>query len=262
MLALLSAIFPTHTPPRDREGLPVRRESATEGGNHVRKLITVLAGLAILMALATPASAFTRADRWKCRSDGAAVERGWTRDEGDSPNDSGRAAFRVVLNEGEYLYCYSPTGPYSPLQDDNIDIEDVINLSYEIKAPVTGAGQTYIAAIFTNGTTAFLDPFYCQGTTSDPNWIRSDFTGATGEGACTLYYDNVAYTSTATDSAWDVLAAAHPELVLDYVFIGFWTFPGSGDKTYVVDRIALGDRLYFGGGYRQIRDCSYGEIYC
>jgi hypothetical protein len=229
----------------------------------MKKIVALLVGASLLLVLAPSASAFTRSDRWKCRSDGQTVTRGWTQEFGDSPNDgANKAAFRVGLDEGEYLYCYSPRGRYSPLASVNTPVGDVTNLSYEIKDPIAGAGETYIAAILTSGDAVFLDPYYCQGTTSDPNWIRADFTGATGVDACSVWYNGVEYTSTATESAWDVFAAANPTLSVDYVFIGFWTFPGSGQRTYVADRIALGDRMYFGGGVRQIRDCTSGEIYC
>ncbi len=94
---------------------------------------------------------------------------------------------------------------------------------------------------------AFLSAFYCQGTTSDPNWSRADFTGATdSRGDCTLQYKGVSYSNTATKDAWDVFVAAHPEVRVDYAFliVDETTAPAS----VRVDRIAMHAHMQVAGG--------------
>lgn len=106
-----------------------------------------------------------------------------------------------------------------------------------------GAGAPRISVVFDNGLVAYLAAFYCNQSlaASSGTWGRADFTGSTttNSAPCAIWDSNdQSFTSTATQSAWNVYAAAHPGLTVKQVFL-------VGDETghYAIGPPHARDRL-------------------
>ncbi|HVF07963.1 MAG TPA: hypothetical protein VNC60_05225, partial [Actinomycetota bacterium] len=190
-----------------------------------------IAALAAALALSlVGGSALAHETRLRLFTDGTGAEIGWTRGP-DSPNDGNSSALNIRTDPptgSEYAYAYRPNFGLGAPGGSSVSGTNVRNLSFDF---LNLAGGGYVGAgaprlsveIDEVGDDlaaedadpnlqefAFLSAFYCQGPTSDPNWSRADFTGATEtKGDCTLQYKGVDYSNTATKDAWDVFVAAN-----------------------------------------------------
>lgn len=232
----------------------------------MRKVMAVLA--VVTAALAGPAVAGAETTLsagnvlrvHKC--DAADTVTGWTSSEGDSPLDTNTKAFVFdVATGGADGNCVFLQSRKSV----NLTrgIAQMHNLSFDFKESAhVGAGAPRISVVFDNGLVAYLAAFYCNQplAASSGTWGRADFTGSTttNSAPCTIWDSNgQSFTSTATQSAWQVYAAAHPGLTVNQVLL-------VGDETghYAIDRLTLGtgwmyDRSRFTGKY-----CGQNESRC
>ncbi|MEX1264598.1 MAG: hypothetical protein WEE66_11835 [Actinomycetota bacterium] len=208
-------------------------------------------------------------------TDGSGAEIGWSQGP-DSPNDNNTSALNIRTDAGEYAYAYKPSFGLGPPDGANKAGTNVRNLSFDFLNSVPGTGYVGAGAprfsveIDEVGDDAaaeaadpnlqefaFLSAFHCQGPTSDPNWSRADFTGATDAGGnCTLQYKGVDYSNTASEDAWDVFVAANPGVRVDYAFliVDETTAPGRAR----VDRIAMQSHMQVAGG-RTVHCSSEGS---
>ena len=220
---------------------------------------------ALAMAVVLGGSALAHQTRLGLFTEGSGAEIGWTQGS-DSPNDGNSAALRIKTDAGEFAYAYKPSFGLGAPDGGNKEGTSVRNLSFDFQNDDPGIGYVGAGAprlsveIDEVGDDlaaeeadpnlqefAFLAGFHCRGTTSDPDWSRADFTGATeAKGDCTLQYKGTDYSNTATEDAWDVFVAAHPEVQADYAFliVDEQTAPGR----VRVDRIAIQAHMQIGGG--------------
>jgi hypothetical protein len=93
---------------------------------------------------------------------------------------------------------------------------------------------------------AFLSGFHCnEPMAEDTRWSRADFTGRTLAG-CSVFVNNVQYTSDGAKSAWQLYAEANPS---DKVFgIGPAYLVMDEDGTAFVDRLAFHNIMYTASG--------------
>lgn len=219
----------------------------------MRKFLVGLGALALTVALAGPAGAHTdKSARLKLITERSGAEIGWSRGP-DSPLDANRGALNIRTDAGEYAYAYNPTWLGEPKHGSRA-IQKIRNLSFDVLNEAgggyVGAGAPRLSIIFLDGSVAYLSAEYCQLPISgSTNWSRADFTGATtADGPCAFYYDGepAPYANTATESAWEVFVAAHPELRVDYGFliVDETTAPGRAR----VDRIAMQNHMQISGG--------------
>jgi hypothetical protein len=234
----------------------------------------MLAAMLVVLMIATTAtaSADTTVTNWQklriqidpsqsgCNAT-AGSSAGWVSGT-DSPLDSNSRFLAIHIESGGCVILYSNASFNKTIAATNQK-----NLSYEYNtASVTGAGQFYMAAQFSNGDIAFLDPYYCHHTiASAPSWSRSDFTGFTSDcafavsgsntnggyadPACTvpavLATDPRFFCADGTNSAWANYVAANPNTSVVHRYM---VFSGPGD--YKVDRISLGvGKMYTRGSF-------------
>lgn len=145
----------------------------------------------------------------------------------------------------------------------------VKNLSFEWQG---NGGSTVkfaprIHVLFTNGNYAELTWATCSkyigvDITTGQTWWRSDFTGyrVRHEDGCSLSVYSSAgvseYAATDTNSAWEVLAAARPSLVVKNAY---WVMEGASPGplyTWRIDRLAIQNHMWTGPGSTGVKHCT------
>jgi hypothetical protein len=192
---------------------------------------------------------------------------GWQSPRLDSPLDSNTGRLEVhVLNQdgddwaGAYNTCTGVDGKL---------VGEVRNLSFDFLNDTgnpdvhIGAGAPrYSVDIDANGDTvydfsAFMSAFYCQDVLfEDTRWSRADFTGRTAAG-CSIFVDNVQYTSDGSKSAWKLYAEANPtHRVLTTPGSAYLVMDEAG--TAFVDRLAFHNKMFVrsGTGTAAIKTCG------
>ena len=164
----------------------------------------------------------------------------------DSPLDTdGRALVTFVPSPPDgvsYADAYTKASLHI-----NKSVGLIKNLSYDFASGEVVGGDPRISVIFGNGDVAYLSPDLCTQpiAVSGGTWSRSDFTGSNTSNSAPCGFNVTGttggiYTSTATQSAWAVYAAANPTQVVSYDFV-VWDYPSAGPTgTYKTDRISLG----------------------
>jgi hypothetical protein len=144
---------------------------------------------------------------------------------------------------------------------------DFLNASGEPSVHIGAGAPRYSVDIDADGDgaydfSAFLAAFYCQGTTTNPAWSRADFTGQTAIGACSIFVNNVQYTSDGARSAWKVYADANPtHKVMSWPGPAYLVMDEDagvlGGGTAFVDRLAFHNKMYVqsGTGSAAIKNC-------
>jgi len=185
----------------------------------------------------------------------------------DSPLDpnSARLAVHVLNQDGnDYAGAYNDcTGINGKL------VGAVKNLSFDFQnetanpAVHIGAGAPrYSVDIDSDGDglynfSAFLSAFHCNVPLSEnPGWSRADFTGRVTAG-CSIFVDNVQYTSDGVKSAWKLYAEANPtHKVMTWLGPAYLVMDEPG--TAFVDRLAFHNKMFVqsGTGSGAIKNCS------
>ena len=134
-------------------------------------------------------------------------------------------------------------------------VADVRNLSFDflLGPDDTGGGVRFSIPIDENNDgvqEAFLFAAArdCAEPILDSDWQRADFTGRTSVG-CTIYYEKGVYTSTGTQSAWGVFAAAHPtyRIARQSEQVALVVLDEAG--TVFLDRIAMQRHMFVKAGF-------------
>ena len=170
----------------------------------------------------------------------------------DSPLDpSNGKALRVIVPAGDAAETYTNRAGSNL----NMPVGNVSNLSYDVRTSDIQGGSPRIVVVMQDGSVAQLVSSAPCATPLNGTWSRSDFTGDSTLGACTITYsDGTSYTSDGTNSAWDLFAAANSTEVVHYDFLLFDIT--SSSSTYFVDRIALGDGYMHDVGNASAVDCD------
>jgi hypothetical protein len=222
----------------------------------MRKLIAaVAAALALSLLGGTALAHETRLGLFGANS---GAEIGWSQGP-DSPNDGNTSALNIRTDSGEFAGAYKPSFGLGAEGGSSVAGTNVRNLSFDFLNTVgggyvnAGAPRYSIRILEASGEDAdmddfaFLAAFYCQGPTSNVNWSRADFTGATdSQGECALQFEGLTYSNTATKDAWDVFVAANPGVRVDYGFlvVDEATAPGRAR----LDRLAMQAHMQVSGG--------------
>lgn len=144
----------------------------------------------------------------------------------------------------------------------NKAVGSIKNLSFDFKSAEFVGGDPRISVIFGNGDVAYLSQDFCKNPIAVQAglWSRSDFTGSntTNSAACTFYVTGTTggtYTSTATQSAWAVYAAAFPAQSVAYDFFVL-DYPDTAG-VYHVDRLTMGTGFMFTYDNVHAVNCPY-----
>lgn len=197
-------------------------------------------------------------------NDGATIR--WQRVAVDSPLDTNRRALRVVVP--------TPTDPApSPFAATATNrslslatpAPDVRNISFDVRTADIGAGAPRFSVDFANGDRAFLTASTCHRPIGTSTFSRADFTGA--KTACSFDVIDPSGNNTGTTagtyaadgmrSAFQVYAAAHPDQVVNRVYLVV-DEPG----VYVLDRIAFGTNLLYNANPGYAVRCNGSEARC
>jgi hypothetical protein len=166
----------------------------------------------------------------------------------DSPSDSNKRAFQVVVPGDGMNGCAYPAGPYcyagfysKASINQVLGVSAQRNLSFEFSASNPTNATSRISVQFNNGDVAYLDPVTCTHdiAASGGAWKRADFTGFTSDCSFTVSGETAGlYAADGTKSAWGVYAAAHPgqSVIQRYLVVDASTAGG----VYRFDRISLG----------------------
>lgn len=189
----------------------------------------------------------------------------WQSPRFDSPRDpnSSRLGVHVLRQDGDdYVIAYSKcSGAENKLvgQIRNLSFE-FLNQTGEPSVHVGAGAPRYSVDIDAGGDgsydySAFLSGFYCdEPMAENTKWSRADFTGRTLAG-CSIFVNNVQYTSDGVKSAWQLYAEANPT---DKVIgIGPAYLVMDEDGTAFVDRLAFHNIMYVanGTGSAAIKSC-------
>lgn len=187
----------------------------------------------------------------------------WQAPRVDSPRDANKArlAVSVLMQDGD---------DYAGAQGKCTGIEhkllgQVRNLSFDFENETAnpvhlGAGAPrYSVEVDTNGdfvtdTVAYLAASYCTSVLpEDTRWSRADWTGRTQAG-CSLFIGAEQFTSSGTQSAWALLALAHPswQVVAAYLVV-------DEEGTTFVDRLAFQNEMFTDPGF--VQSCT-NEAMC
>ena len=191
----------------------------------------------------------------------------WQSGRVDSPKDadSSRLAVHVLRQDNDdYAGAYTECSGI-----ENKLVGAVRNLSFEFLNDSTetavhiGAGAPrYSVDIDTNGDgsydlSAFLSAFHCQAVLPEnPAWSRADFTGRILPG-CSIFVDNVQYTSDGVKSAWRLYADANPtHRVMSGKGPAYLVMDEEG--TAFVDRLAFHNKMFVkaGSGSAAVKSCA------
>ena len=174
--------------------------------------------------------------------DGSTI--GWAQGT-DSALDPNTRALVGVVDTGGCVDAYTKAS-----LNINRAVGTMKNLSFDFKSDEFVGGDPRISVIFGNGDVAYLSQDFCTNPIAVQGglWSRSDFTGSntTNSAACSFYVTGTTggiYTSTATQSAWAVYAAAFPLQSVAYDFFVL-DFPDSAG-VYHVDRLTMGTGFMF-----------------
>jgi len=167
----------------------------------------------------------------------------------DSPSDTNRRAFQVVIPADGMNGCENVTGPnycYAGFYTNAsigkvIDVGAQKNLSFEFSASNPTNATSRISVQFNNGDVAYLDPVTCTKNiaVSGGAWKRADFTGFKTDCSFTVSGETGGlYAADGTRSAWKVYADAHPDqsVVQRYLVVD----ASAAGGVYRFDRISLG----------------------
>ncbi|HEY7525048.1 MAG TPA: hypothetical protein VH720_15475 [Candidatus Limnocylindrales bacterium] len=172
----------------------------------------------------------------------------------DSPIDTDNKALHIVVPTDGCVDAYTKAS----LKINRL-VGDVTNLSFDFREPAAGGtvtgGSPRISILLDNGDVMFADANNCNRPipVSGGTWGRADFTGGLeADGDCTIYLNGVIpYSNTATESAWDVYAAANPSRAIVYDFF-ITDIPGD----YYIDRISLGTGKLYGKNNSPSGNCT------
>ena len=191
----------------------------------------------------------------------------WQSGRVDSPKDadSSRLAVHVLRQDsndyaGAYTEC---SGIENKLVGAvrNLSFE-FLNDSTETAVHIGGGAPRYSVDIDTNGDgsydlSAFLSAFHCQAVLPEnPAWSRADFTGRILPG-CSIFVDNVQYTSDGVKSAWRLYADANPtHRVMSGKGPAYLVMDEEG--TAFVDRLAFHNKMFVkaGSGSTAVKSCA------
>lgn len=169
---------------------------------------------------------------------------GW-RSGTDSPLDPNSRALVGHVDSGGCVDAFTRSS-----LNINKSVGGMKNLSFDYKSNQVVGGDPRISVIFGNGDVAYLSPDLCAQpiAVSGGAWSRSDFTGSTTSNSAPCGFNVTGstggvYTSTATQSAWAVYAAANPNQTVAYDFFVL-DFPDAAG-VYHVDRLTMGTGFMF-----------------
>jgi len=220
------------------------------------KLLCSLALGAMAIVMAGPASATNPCNKklFFITSDTGVIA--WQSPRFDSPRDANnsRLAVHVLRQDGDdYAIAYSKcSGAEKKLvgQLRNLSFE-FLNTSGEPSVHIGNGAPRYSVDIDAGGDgtydySAFLSGFFCnEPMAENTKWSRADFTGRTLAG-CSIFVNNVQYTSDGVKSAWRLYADANPS---DKVIgIGPAYLVMDEDGTAFVDRLAFHNIMYTASG--------------
>jgi hypothetical protein len=167
----------------------------------------------------------------------------------DSPSDTNKRAFQVVIPADGANGCENVTGPnycyagfYSKASIGQVlPVARQKNLSFEFSASNPTNASSRISVQFNNGDVAYLDPVTCTHdiAVSGGAWKRADFTGFKSDCSFTVSGDTAGlYAADGTKSAWQVYAETHPDqsVVQRYLVVD----ASAAGGIYRFDRISLG----------------------
>jgi hypothetical protein len=248
-----------------------------------RFAVAVAAASALGMGVATTASAsatgpnegvgskVTNFNVLRFYNSGDALSAFTTRD--DSPADTNRKAIvNTVPAGGAYSFVYSNHSAKGkdgvPGPGLNIPVGNLKNVSLDFDSSRDYGGGFRINVVLqdangvASGTSAtvFASPINCVGSPyGTSTWKRSDFTGVTAAGACSINDQaGNTYTSDGTRNAFQVYQAANPtanKVAQVYVI-------NDGAGTYVFDRVALGTNFLYNNSGTTAINCKLSEAMC
>jgi len=231
------------------------------------KLLCALALGGMAMVMAGPASATTGCNKqlFFISSDTGVIA--WQSPRFDSPRDpnSSRLAVHVLRQDGDdYAIAYSKcSGAENRLvgQLRNLSFE-FLNQTGEPSVHIGNGAPRYSVDIdqFGDGSynfSAFLSGFHCnEPMAENTQWSRADFTGRLLAG-CSIFVNNVQYTSDGVKSAWRLYADANPTDKVIGIGPAYLVFdedgfdPNTQDQdgaTAFVDRLAFHNIMYVASG--------------
>jgi len=222
----------------------------------LRKVVLVAGVAAMTLSLAVPANALSNKNKLKfsvVTVGTGSASAGW-QSGSDSPADGPNSQrIKLTVNSiDQFNYGYALAfNNNAGINWQGVSVGNVKNLSFDFMnaSPGTGyvgAGAPRISVdIDTGGSpaaeaSAFLAGSYCNTPYASPNddWSRADFTGQTAVG-CTLFFQNVAYSSDGVNSAWAVFAAANPTYIARSAYV---VMDETG--TAYLDRLAIQNKMF------------------
>jgi hypothetical protein len=183
---------------------------------------------------------------------------GWQTVSQHDPFDSNSRALVVTL--GTNPTCVSAYSRAS--LNINKLVGNVKNLSFDFLSNEHVGGVPRFSLIFGNGDVGYMGADRCTQplVISGNVWSRADWTGANLSNSALCNFDVTGstggvYSSTLTQSAWQVYVAAHPNQVLKQVFM-VWDFSVTPPQTYTVDRISMGTGFMFNNDNTHAIKCT------
>ena len=214
----------------------------------MKKLILMAAVAGLLAMAAMPAEAHTGPAQYLNVQGYDTGSGQWQRHSADSPLDAGRSRLKLAVAEqtgDDYVVARAEhTGIVGK------GLARVRNLSFDVlTSTYVGAGSPRISVdVDTNGDgaadlSAYLSAAHCTDDIGS-DWARADFTGRISVG-CDLYASDQPgpYSSTGTQSAWAVFAAAHPGATVTDAYV----VADEVGQSYI-DRLAIQRHVFTGKG--------------
>ena len=183
---------------------------------------------------------------------------GWKTVAQDSPFDTNSKALVTTVDTGGCTDAYTR----SSLNINKL-VGKVKNLSFDFQTnQASTGGAPRFSLIFQNGDVGFMAATRCaQPLLITGNaWSRADWTGSNQSSSAPCIFDvsgttGGTYTSTTTESAWQVYVDAHPTQVLKEDFM-VSDVPG----TYTVDRVSMGTGFMFNNNLTHAVKCTTEAI--
>ena len=173
----------------------------------------------------------------------------WQTPRVDSPKDanSSRLAVSVLRQDGnDYAgaigHCTGIEGKLAG-QVKNLSF-DFLNDSSEPAVHIGAGAPRYSVELDSTGgnvadTYAYLSAYYCQSVLpEDTRWSRADWTGRTQAG-CEIFVGSETFTSDGVNSAWKLLALAHPGWAVVQAYLVM-----DEEGTAFVDRLAFQNEMF------------------